>query len=90
MGIRQRKLRLSQVKGLINVDTFDSVGLVVIGFAILVRRRAGGLTKPLLRLDAHVDLLLLSSALPLGHPRPRRVLVKVASYSAGAVWEGRG
>ena len=87
MGIRQRKLRLSQVKGLINVDTFDSVGLVVIGFAILVRRRAGGLTKPLLRLDAHVDLLLLSSALPLGHPRPRRVLVKVASYSAGAVWE---
>ena len=44
MGIPQRKLRLSQVKGLINVDTFDSVGLVVIGFAILVRRRAGGLT----------------------------------------------
>ena len=44
MGIRERKLRLSQIKGWINMDTFDSVGLVMIGFAILVRRRAGGLT----------------------------------------------
>ena len=70
MGIRQRKLRLSQVKGLIKMDTFDSVGLVVAAFAILlmVGGGAGGLAEPLLRLDPHVQVLLLRSPLTLGHP----------------------
>ena len=51
------------------LDTFDSVGLVVAGFAILMMgRRAGGLAEPLLRFDSHVQVLLLRSPLTLGHP----------------------
>ena len=51
------------------LDTFDSVGLVVAGFAILLMGRgAGGLAEPLLRFDAHVQVLLLRSTLTLGHP----------------------
>ena len=51
------------------LDTFDSVGLVVAAFAILLMGRgAGGLAEPLLRLDPHVEGLLLRSPLALGHP----------------------
>ena len=50
------------------LDTFDSVGLVVACFAIVMRGRAGGLAQPLLRFDSHVEVVLLRSTLTLGHP----------------------
>ena len=50
------------------LDTFDSVGLVVACFAIVMRGRAGGLAQPLLRFDSHVQVVLLRSTLTLGHP----------------------
>ena len=51
------------------LDTFDSVGLVVARFAILLMSRgAGGLAEPLLCFDPHVQVLLLRSPLTLGHP----------------------